>query len=214
MNTQLRGRLLLRRAVLHLGRPLLHDSLARVWWVVLLRAVLAVLLGAFTLVEPRYAAHVLVALFGVYALIDGCTALFLSARAGGLRLRWWMVLEALASIVAGMFALAEPVAAALLMITIMGAWLIVRGLSQVMGAITTRDELRGDWSLAVDGLMSALFGAGLIALPRIGALGLVWALGGWAVIHGVLTVPFALRLCRGRGERDGAAAGPGAVTPS
>lgn len=214
MNPQLRGKLLLRRAIFHLGRPLLNDSMARVWWVVLLRSVLSILLGVFTLVQPRYAAHILVALFGAYALIDGVTSLFASARGGGLRRRWWMTLSGLVSILAGLFALTEPRLTALLLIATMGVWLIVRGLSHVVGALATRDELRGDWSLPVDGVMSALFGAGLIAAPRIGALGLVWALGAWATIHGVLTLPFALRLRRGHIERKGGATEPGAVTPS
>jgi uncharacterized membrane protein HdeD (DUF308 family) len=55
----------------------------------------------------------------------------------------------------------------------------------------------------MDGLMSALFGVGLIAVPRIGALGLIWALGGWAILHGLLMIPFALKLRRVRNALRG-----------
>jgi hypothetical protein len=32
------------------------------------------------------------------------------------------------------------------------------------------------------------------AAPKIGALGLMWTIGAWAVLHGLLMVPFALSL--------------------
>lgn len=137
-------------------------------------------------------------LFSAFVLVDGLMAFVASARSGGLRARWWLALSAAASILAGVFVLTEPRMAALLLIVIFGAWLIVYGLASVIGAIATRVETKGDWSLPVDGLMSALFGAGLIAAPRIGALGLVWAIGAWAIFHGLLMVPFALRLRRAR----------------
>jgi uncharacterized membrane protein HdeD (DUF308 family) len=44
--------------------------------------------------------------------------------------------------------------------------------------------------------MSALFGLGLVAAPRAGALGLMWAIGAWAVAPGGLMIPFALSLRR------------------
>jgi uncharacterized membrane protein HdeD (DUF308 family) len=196
LSPQLRSRRILAGAVFRAGRPLFGGRLAKVWWLVLLRGVAAVLFGAFCLVSPRLAAFSLVFLFGAFALFDGAAMLATSARGGGLARRWWMTLAGGASVVAGLFIFTEPRRAALLMIAIMGAWLIVRGLASILGGISTRDELGRDWSLPVDGLMSALFGVGLIAAPRIGALGLVWALGGWAIIHGLVMIPFGLKLRR------------------
>jgi len=196
MSPQLRTRRILGGSVFRVGRPLLRGRLANIWWLVLLRGVAAVLFGAFCLMEPRLAAYSLVFLFGAYALGDGAVALVASARSGGLGNRWWITLAGATSLAAGLFAFAEPRHAALLLISIMGVWLIVHGLANILGAITTRDELGRDWSLPVDGLMSALFGVGLIAAPRVGALGLVWALGGWAIVHGLLMIPFALKLRR------------------
>lgn len=180
----------------HLGRPLLLADLGRSWPLALVRAAAAILFGGFAVIWPRSAAYGLVYLFGGYALVDGVTALWASVRGGWSRARWWLTITGLISVAAGVFTLAEPRLAALLLVTILGVWLIVRGLIHVLGAIGMREEIGADWSLPVDGLMSALFGAGLIAVPRIGALGLLWAIGAWALIHGVLMIPFALRLRR------------------
>jgi uncharacterized membrane protein HdeD (DUF308 family) len=203
----MRSRRILGRSVLRVGRPLLRNRLANVWWLVLARGVGAILFGAFSLIEPRLAAFSLVFFFAAYAMVDGAVQLVTSARGGGLANRWWMTLAGGTSVAAGLFAFTEPRRAALVLIAIMGVWLIVRGLANILGAIATREEIGRDWSLPVDGLMSALFGVGLIAAPRIGALGLVWALGGWAIVHGLLMIPFALKLRRWRHVAHG-------VTPS
>jgi uncharacterized membrane protein HdeD (DUF308 family) len=181
----------------------LRGRLANVWWLVLARGAAAILFGSFCLIEPRLAAFSLVFLFGAYAVADGFVMLVTSARGGGLANRWWMTLAGGTSVAAGLFAFGEPKRAALILIAVMGAWLIIRGLANIAGAISTREELGNDWSLAMDGLMSALFGVGLIAVPRIGALGLIWALGGWAILHGLLMIPFALKLRRVRNALRG-----------
>lgn len=198
LSPQLRARQRLKASALRAGRPLVGGGLARIWWIVLLRAAASMIFGGLALAWPHLAAVTLMTLFSAFVLVDGLMAFVASARSGGLRARWWLALSAAASILAGVFVLTEPRMAALLLIVIFGAWLIVYGLASVIGAIATRVETKGDWSLPVDGLMSALFGAGLIAAPRIGALGLVWAIGAWAIFHGLLMVPFALRLRRAR----------------
>jgi uncharacterized membrane protein HdeD (DUF308 family) len=69
----------------------------------------------------------------------------------------------------------------------------LRGLTEILG-----EESGGQrhWSITMIGAVSMLFGIGLIAAPKIGALGLMWAVGVWAVLHGLLLAPFALSLRR------------------
>jgi uncharacterized membrane protein HdeD (DUF308 family) len=190
------------RATFHLGRPLLRDRLTRIWWVVLIRAAANVTFGAFTLGWPKRTAFALMALFGAYAIIDGLIALVISARHDGLRTRGWLGLGGATSIAAGVFALARPVLLVLVLIAVMGVWLIVRGVTELIGQASLRDEVaqaagrrkRRHWTAYLNGAMSALFGVGVIAAPKIGALALMWAIGTWAILHGLLMIPFALRL--------------------
>lgn len=199
---------------LPVGRPLLHDLWSHIWWATLLRASAAVLFGIATLAWPRHTALALVFLFGVYALVDGAGALVISVRGGRSRPRWWAVAAGAVSIAAGVFALAEPRQVALVIMTIIGVWLILHGGAEIIGepsmrgprrppqidgdpwALTGREHARRDWSMLINGAMSALCGVGLILAPRIGALALIWAIGAWAVLHGVLMLPYALRLRR------------------
>jgi uncharacterized membrane protein HdeD (DUF308 family) len=195
-------------ATLRLGEPLLRGRLSQIWWVVLLRALAAVVFGILTLAWPRHTAFVLVALFGAYVLFDGFAALVICARSDGLRSRWWLTLASATSLAAGFFAFARPRLMALVLISIMGLWLIVRGLTELIGRAPVRTsgqprpQSRRHWSAFVNGAMSALFGVGLIAAPRIGGLGLMWAIGAWAILHGALMVLFALALRRDAGDPD------------
>jgi uncharacterized membrane protein HdeD (DUF308 family) len=172
---------------------------------VLLRAIAAVAFGVLIIAWPRHTALALVGLFGGYALFDGLTALLISARGGRAPTRFWLALAGAASIAAGVFAFARPRLLVLVLIGVIGAWLILRGLAEIIteisltdegGAALARGEKKRRWSVLLNGGMSAVFGAGLIAVPRAGALGFMWAVGAWAILHGAFMVPFALRLRR------------------
>jgi uncharacterized membrane protein HdeD (DUF308 family) len=183
-----------------LGEPLVRDRSSRIWWVLLLRAAAAVTFGVLTLVWPRHTALALVWLFGGYATFDGLVSLAISAR-DGFRSRWALTLGGAASIAAGVFAFAQPRRFALVIIAILGCWLILHGmieLGELSGAMATPDRpdrtRRG--SAFVNGAMSVLFGASLIAAPRLGALSLTWAMAAWAIMHGLLMIPNALALRR------------------
>jgi uncharacterized membrane protein HdeD (DUF308 family) len=195
-------------ATFQLGQPVLHGPWSRTWWVVLVRAVAAVVFGVVTLGWPRHSALALLALFGAYALFDGLTMLLLSTTAR--RRRRWLTLGGAVSVIAGLLAFTRPRLLTLMLIGVLGAWLVFRGLTELLGEISPAGDAdrgtarRRHWSAVVNAAMSAVFGAALIAQPKIGALGLMWAIGAWAVLHGLLMVPFAFNL---RGKED-----PGALT--
>jgi uncharacterized membrane protein HdeD (DUF308 family) len=199
-------------ATFQLGQPIVRGLYWRSWWVVLLRAAAAVVFGLLTLAWPRHSALALVALFGGYALFDGLTVLLVCASARHPRL--WLTLGGAVSVVAGLLAFARPRLLALMLIGVVGAWLVLRGLSELIrppapravGAAAEAAEPR-HWTMILSGAMTLLFGAGLITDPKIGALALMWAIGAWAVVHGLLLAGFALSLRRQGGP--GAPASPG-----
>ena len=51
------------------------------WWALLLRGIVAVLFGILAITGPGITLALLVLLFGIYAVVDGCFALF--AAIGG-----------------------------------------------------------------------------------------------------------------------------------
>jgi uncharacterized membrane protein HdeD (DUF308 family) len=65
-----------------------HD-LARNWWLVVLRGVLAILFGLTAFVWPGITWVVLVLIFGVYTLVDGLVAVGTGLSRTKDSSRWW-----------------------------------------------------------------------------------------------------------------------------
>jgi uncharacterized membrane protein HdeD (DUF308 family) len=61
-------------------------------------------------------------------------------------------------------------------------------------AIKLRRELKGEWLLILMGLASIIFAAFLLWNPGPGALALLWVIGSYAIVFGILGVIFGFRL--------------------
>jgi uncharacterized membrane protein HdeD (DUF308 family) len=137
-----------------------------------------------------------VLLFGFYALVDGLLAL--AALLVGGRLvadrRGWLVVEGVAGIAAGVVSFLWPGITALVLLYLIAVWAIATGVLEVAVAIWLRRELRGEWLLALVGVLSVLFGVFLVVRPGEGAIAVVWALGIYALVFGVALVALGLRL--------------------
>src|SRR5206468_2291778 len=73
-------------------------------------------------------------------------------------------------------------------------WAIATGVFQIIGAIQLRKEIDNEWLLILGGIISVLFGIGVMLAPGAGALALVWVIGAYALIIGVLLVALSFRL--------------------
>jgi uncharacterized membrane protein HdeD (DUF308 family) len=58
-----------------------------------------------------------------------------------------------------------------------GAWALVHGIFEIIGAIQLRKEIDNDWMLILGGALSVLFGLIVLIARGAGALGLIWAIG-------------------------------------
>lgn len=175
---------------------ILTDILGRTWWLELLRGVAAILFGAMALLWPHLTLFILVVLYAVYALSDGVFALASAIRGGGLMPRWWLALVAAGNLIAGAAALAWPHITALLLVILIGASAVARGLFEIIGAIQLRKVIDNEWTLILSGIISVLFGVGVMIAPRAGAVALAWLIGLWAIAMGLLVVALAFRLRR------------------
>jgi uncharacterized membrane protein HdeD (DUF308 family) len=70
----------------------------------------------------------------------------------------------------------------------------VTGVLEIAAAIQLRKEIQNEFWLGLAGVGSILFGLVLIARPGLGALAVVWMIGSYAVLFGVLLVALGFRL--------------------
>jgi uncharacterized membrane protein HdeD (DUF308 family) len=166
------------------------DAFAKNWWVLLIRGILAVLFGVMAFTLPDLTLVTLVLLYGVYAFADGLTAIFVG---GGAR-AWSFVLLGALGVAVGVFTFIYPGITAVALLYLIAAWAVVRGVFEIVTAIKLRKEISNEWMLIIAGILSVLFGAALVANPAAGALAVVWIIGTYAFIFGLMMIALALRL--------------------
>jgi uncharacterized membrane protein HdeD (DUF308 family) len=178
--------------------------LARNWWALALRGVLAIVFGVLAFVNPGITLAALVLLFGAYSLVDGVFAIIAGLRAAQRHERWWpFALEGLASIVVGIIAFLMPAAAAFALLMLASAWSIVTGVFRIAAAIRLRKQIQGEWLLILNGILSVAFGVIIALFPGAGLVTLVWLIGFYAVLFGIILLALAFRL-RGHTAKVGA----------
>ncbi len=178
----------------HLTPPLMLHALARNWWLLLLRGIFAIIFGALAFAWPGLTLVTLVLLYGAYALVDGICAVIAALMGGGATSRWWLAVSGLCGIGIGLMTFMWPGVTALVLLLFIASWAIVVGVFEILGAIRLRREIDNEWMLILSGAVSVLFGLALLAQPGAGALALVWVIGTFAILFGLLYVGFALRL--------------------
>ena len=169
------------------------------WWMVVLRGVCAILFGIFAWTWPGVTVAVLILMFGLYAFVDGVLSLW-AAVAGGTDRPWWaLVLEGVVGLGAAAVAFFYPSISAIALLWLIAWWAIVTGVLEIVGAIRLRKEIEGELWLALAGIGSLVFGLILLARPAVGALAVIWIIGTYALVFGVLLVALGFRL---KGVKD------------
>jgi uncharacterized membrane protein HdeD (DUF308 family) len=168
----------------------IRDAFARNWWVLLIRGILAVLFAVMAFTLPGLTLVTLVLLYGVYALADGLTALFV----GGSARAWWLLLAGVLGVIISICTFIYPGITAVALLYLIAAWAIVRGVFEIVTAIQLRREISNEWLLIIAGILSIIFGVALVANPAVGALAVVWIIGAYAFVFGLMMIVLAFRL--------------------
>jgi uncharacterized membrane protein HdeD (DUF308 family) len=167
-----------------------------VWWLVLIRGILAILFGLFALFAPGTALLALVFVFGAYAIIDGITAIIAGVRHRKGESHWgWQVFQGVVSVIAGIIAFTWPGVTVLAILFVIAFWSIISGVAQIVESFTMRKRGLSSWGWTLaGGIVSVLFGIVLLAWPGTGLITLLWLVGVFAIVFGVIFVVWALRL--------------------
>jgi uncharacterized membrane protein HdeD (DUF308 family) len=130
-----------------------------------------------------------VLVFGAYVFVDG---IFAVVAGIGMRRQlslWWLVVvEGVVGIILGVLTFRSPDTTALVLLLFIATWSIVTGIFEIATAVRLRKLIANEWLLILSGVVSIIFGALLIAQPGAGAISIVWLLGAYALLFGVLTL--------------------------
>lgn len=173
----------------------LSTALAKKWWLLLLRGVLAMLFAVLTWAQPGITLAALVLLFAAYAVVEGGLGVWMAISNRKTNPQWWvLLLWGLVSIAAGVMTFVVPGITGLVLLMYIAAWAIVTGVLQIIAAIRLRKEIEGEWLLGLGGLASVIFGGLMFWSPGAGALAVAWMIAAYAFIFGVLMVLLSFRV--------------------
>ncbi len=154
----------------------------------LFRGLAAILFGILTLVWPKLSLFALVILFGVFAVISGITAVAAALR--NTREHGWGLLltQGILGILAGAIALIWPGITALAFLYLLAAWAILTGIVELIAPLSF--PMSGGRAVlsVLAGLVSIVFGVLIAAQPSSGLLAVVWLIGVYAIVFGIMYI--------------------------
>ena len=112
----------------------------------------------------------------------------------------------LVEIILGLLIILWPDITVRAVLLFIGAWAIIRGVLEVYAAVQLRKMIEGEALLATVGVLSILFGIIVMARPDIAAIGILWTIGIYLIVSGVLLVLLGMRMRRAIKSLEAAAA--------
>jgi uncharacterized membrane protein HdeD (DUF308 family) len=178
-------------------RQEMSSAIGSLWWLLLLRGILLLILGGYALFQPGMSVLMLTQVLGIYIIAEGILAI-IAALLGETPSRGWMILRGVLAILLGIFvfghsALVAGVTATFVLYVI--AFIaIISGILEIIAAIKDRKELEGEGWLYVGGVLAIIFGIILLIAPLAFGLLIVRILGAYAILYGISLIVLAFRL--------------------
>src|SRR5262245_59214847 len=166
---------------------------AQSWALFVVRGILAFLIGTLAFLAPGATLTALVFVFAFYAIVDGTIAVMVGVGSPS-GPRWLLVVGGILAVAIGIYTAANPSVTAIALTLLVGAFVLVRGATEVAAAISLRNAIQDAWLLGLSGVVSIFFGGYLLLVPGDGALALVYYIGFYALFAGVTYVAMGLRL--------------------
>ncbi len=172
-----------------------------VWWLVLLRGIFAIILGILAFIWPVATAVAFVWVFAFYAVIDGIVNIVQAVSARKTDPRWvWLLTIGIVGVIAGVVVMIFPAAAGalalLVLLWIVAVWAIMSGIFGIPAAASIASGGAKVLGI-VFSVLSILFGILLAILlfttPQSALIGLIYVLGAYAVLAGLVLVIIAFQ---------------------
>ena len=99
------------------------------------------------------------------------------------------------SIIFGILVLVWPGISLAILVIVVGVWAIVTGVLQVMSSVRHRAVPDSGWVWGIiGGAVSILFGVVVLIWPTAGLVTVIWIIGIWAVVWGIILIVLGVKL--------------------
>jgi uncharacterized membrane protein HdeD (DUF308 family) len=163
---------------------------SRYWWAFVLRGLLAVLFGLFSLFCWWVMAifGLFVFFFSPFVFLEGLLSVIAASYNRGAKYWYVVLLEGVVAVLVGILTFVWLGIPEVVLFVFIAAWVLVTGIFKLIASIQLRKQIEGELLLGLSGLVSIFFGLILLIRINAGAPNLVWLIGVYAIIFGILTI--------------------------
>jgi len=176
----------------------LKEMLQEAWWVMLLRGILAIILGLFAFFKPASMIIGIVQMMGVFFLLDGVLLIIsaIKGHVGGSR--WLALLGGIFYVLASIAIFSSPLLSTLVteafVIYLMAFFVLITGVMRIATALRLWKTSPHTGWLLVEGMIGIIFAVILVESPIISAVVLMQIVGVIAVILAITMIILAFGL--------------------
>jgi uncharacterized membrane protein HdeD (DUF308 family) len=164
------------------------------WWSLLIKGIVAIVVGILALSWPGSMMGLAVSLLGVFVLIVGIVATVGALMHRKESDKWIvMLVPGLLGIIIGVVALGAPAVVAAILIYLIALWALIHGISEIYGALKFREEVKGEWVPLIVGITSVILGILLLIKPMTAGAVFTWLIGLFLLILGAFWLLLAYR---------------------
>lgn len=172
-----------------------------IWWLVLLRGIFAIILGILAFVWPVATAVAFVWVFAIYTIVDGVVNIAQAISTRKTDPTWgWLLTIGIVGLITGIVVMIFPAAAGalalLVLLWIVAVWAIVGGIFGIPAAASIASGGAKVMGIVLS-VLSIVFGVLLAILlfttPASALVGLIYVLGAYAVLAGIVLVVTAFQ---------------------
>jgi uncharacterized membrane protein HdeD (DUF308 family) len=167
----------------------------RAWVWSIVRGIIAIIFGVLALFWPLATAVALAILVGIFALVDGIIDLVDAIRFRGSPGVGMRVFLGIVSLLFGALVLFWPQISLAVLAVLVAIWAILIGALQIIANVSLRRQSGGSWVWGViAGALGVVFGIVVLIWPKAGVVTLIWLLGIWAIVFGIVLIVLGLQL--------------------
>jgi uncharacterized membrane protein HdeD (DUF308 family) len=178
----------------------------KIWIFAIIRGVLAIIFGLIAFFGPVATAIALAIVIAVFAIVAGVFDIIEAIRHRGSSSMVLRIVLGAVSILFGILVLVWPgISLAILVITV-GVWAIITGILQIMSSIRHRTVPDSGWVWGlIGGAVTILFGVLVLIWPATGLVTIIWIIGIWAVVWGIILILLGVQLRKAAGTYEASA---------
>lgn len=172
-----------------------EKKLAKHWWAILLRGIIAVLFAFLAFLATGFTLKLLLLFLGLYLLLDGLFAIIGGFMAAKDHKNWWLLLlEGIISIIVGIFVFALPGITLLILVYLVAIWAVITGVFEFLAGIMATWAIPGKVFIGITGVISVILGVVIFIYPVLSIVAMTWLLGIYALVIGLSLIFMSLRL--------------------